>query len=104
MSNLEVETMTGEEQLEPGEKVIGMNAREVQRMMLVDHGEYYTLEEVEVKLAAARQEILANPALDPKAAREQRILDQAHLLQRKIDAYKAAKAAGDDPADVVVPE
>ena len=68
-------------------EVTGFTAREVQKMLLEERGEYHTLEEIERTLEAARLEILAAGG---EEAEEQRMLDEAHELQRKIDAYKAA--------------
>ena len=71
------------------EEVTGMTAKEVQQWLLEERGEYHTLEEVERTLEAARLVILADPE-QAEEAEEQRMLDRAYELQRKIDAYEAA--------------
>ena len=69
------------------DEVVGLTAREVQKLLLEERGEYHTLEEVERTLEAARLVILAEGGED---AEEQKILDRASELQAKIDAYKNA--------------
>ena len=71
----------------PDDGVVGMTAKEVQRWLLEERGEYHPLEEVERRLEAARQEVLTE---DSEDAEEQRMLDQAYELQAKIDAYRKA--------------